>query len=451
MSRILAALAPIRGAFWSGVCGVTAGRFGVDLEPMLVVSVRVRAKHDPEGWLPGEPRPAHAGWFEECLPVAGDAVPLKSLVDVDVSFDGADILRERDVEITVGTGSGEQRMRVDLRSARAELPALVEGLSVSRRRDGAKFQLVAPASRVAGPVASVGWSIDRRVAASGPIAFGLAARADFTDGEHQPIELAIDGVRVSLRDRSVELTYRGWVPERTLVERVVLGVVPAHAARAEASELLAAGLPNASFAWAANVEDAVQGRPPPELAAEERDAARVSAWSDGPGEPSLEPDEYRAIASELARRPRAEVLADYGFDEIGWTREEWAVAERLARASRELGDADTESGAEPSLDRELEAWVTAIRPSSGGGELDLGALARLSAHLSARDPGRVLRDANLTVAELARMEEALERRLSEDPQAEQQFDALFEAARPEAEALAAREAAADLGDEGGAA
>ena len=446
MTRQLVAIAPIREAHWSGLRGVGATGFGAGVDRFVAVSVRVRIGLDTGVWMPGLPIDTFRALFVNSLPSDDDLVPIKDAVDVSASFEGVTALRDKSLEVR----SGEGRALIDGRAPALDAPPVSDGASISIERDAKRFQHAPPEARLGALKGDLSWSIDGATAAEGEIGFGVALRADYSDGLRSVIDMHVDTVHLLLAERAAELVYRGLVVDSPgrLLDRLIIGVVPKSKSDDDVSALLDAGLPTARFVYAANVDDARKRTRPPEPSEEEMVAARMSAWSEGPGEPSLTPDEYGAIVAELARRPRKEVLADNGFDEISWTREEWAVGELLARASREMGRAGAGNDAgEPSLDPEMQEWVDAMRPRAAKGAVDLDAFARLFAHLSTRDPGKVLAERQLSVAEFMAMEAAVAERVDADPREADKLEALVEKHRPEALALAERETEEEVGDE----
>ncbi|MFO0617582.1 MAG: hypothetical protein U0414_33620 [Polyangiaceae bacterium] len=452
MRRHLVALTPIRGAHWSGVRGVTVSRFFTNSYPMTSVCVRVVARLDEGSWLPGEPVEAMPGLFVDTLPRRDDAMPIKGSADVTAAYEGAEILRERRVEVT----SAGARIALDPRAERLEPAPFQDGTIVFLESDLPRFHRVREEQRLQDVGPDIAWHIDGETAASGVLGFTIGVRADFTDGERLLVPMSIDGVEVRLLDRSVELVYRGLFVEGSgrLVDRLVIGVLPGSERESEdVSRELDGALSAAWFGLAASADDAASGRRPPELDDDRRAAARLSAWSDGPGEPSLTPEEYRSVQSELQRRPRAEALAAHGFDEISWTREEWAVGEILARGGQAASDVDADDDAalrSASLDPALEAWLAALTPARAteGAPplLDLDAFAKLSAHVSVRDPARVLGEAKMTVSEYVAREADVLAALDEDPAAADAFAASVARYTLEAEELAERERASLMED-----
>lgn len=457
--RILVALAPIRGAHWSGVRGVTATRWAIDTTPMISVAVRVSAILDGEDWLPGQPQESVDALFLQGPPEPDDAVPIKGSVDVTASFGGSAILAQRAIEVA---SAGGRATPID-HAARTPTGPLDPNRGVVIARDLDRFHHAPPSARLPAIGATLAWTIDGVEAAKGKLGFTIGCRADFVDGGQLPFTTSVDSLRVRPGERSVDLVFRGLFVDEPgrLLERVMVGVVPETRAPADVEEagdapaewgpLFDAALPVAAFALAASFADATAGTRPPELTAEERDAARVSAFSEGPGEPSLTPEEHREIRGELARRPRKEVLAEFGLDEIAWTREEWAVAEILANAGRSTMDApDVDGDAEPALDERAAAWTEAMKPRvEGGAKLDLDAAAKLQANLAAREPGKVLAEAGMTVSEYVGHEAALTERLEGDAREAERFDALVAKYAPDAEQRASMEERATLGQDEG--
>lgn len=450
--RFLVAMAPIRGAHWSGLRGVTATRWAIDTTPMISVAVRVSAVLDGDDWLPGTPETSFDGLFLEGPPEPDDAVPIKGSADVTASFGQSSILARSAIEVA---SAGARATPID-HAARTPVGPLDPNRGVVIARDLDRFHHAPPSARLPAIGATLAWTIDGAEAAKGKLGFTIGCRADFVDGGQLLFTTGVDSLRVRPGEHAVDLVFRGIFVDEPgrLLDRIVVGVVPetrpAEAieegadAPAEWGPLFDAALPIAAFALSASFIDATTGTRPPELTAEERDAARVSAFSDGPGEPSLTPEEHRAIRAELARRPRKEVLAEFGLDEIAWTREEWAVAEILADAGRSTMDAPDDEDAEPALDARAAIWTEAMKPARPT-KLDLDACARLQAHLTAREPGKVLAEAGMTVAEYVGLEAALSDRLDDDAAASERFDALVAKYTPEAQEKAAAEERETIG------
>ncbi len=245
----------------------------------------------------------------------------------------------------------------------------------------------------------------------------------------------VDTIRISAAKRSAEIVYRGLLVEAAggaTPDRIVLAVMPPGISMDDTSLLLDAGLSRSAFALAATTAECMSGARPRTLTDDELTVARMSAWDAGPGEPSISPEEYNAIVSALARRPRAEVLAEFGFDEISWGREEWAVGEKIARASvalAEYADANPDGGddaPEPKLDAEAERWVDAVKPKVDMSLPDLDAYARVTAHMRVRDPSKVLSEAKLTLGEFIAIEQAMSDHLENDADANERLDVLLE-------------------------
>jgi hypothetical protein len=383
----------------------------IDGSPLSALSVRTRVLLDEEKWLPGNPEGA-APVMAPRVPTIDDGVVIKDFADVLVR-DSA-ILREHALSVRIGDAS--------LPASRTSAPewtaiaSLRDRRAVRLRDEIASYQLAPPSWRcdLIEEGASIGWDIDGVAARRGTLDFAIGAVAHTQDGAAKVIQMVCDSIFLDVERGEADLVWRGIFLDPTWgegLERLVVGVLPRGVAEEDRRKLLEEGLARAVFTLAANAGDIEARTPPPPLREEDLAMARLSAWEEGPGDPTLSAEEFALVSSELATGPRADVLSRYGFDEIAWGLEEWAQGERTANESADLPDdiADEEGGG-AIVDGKR---VASVMPARAARDIDIEAYARLVAHLEVRDPARVLAEAKLSVNELIaieqRMDDALER------------------------------------------
>lgn len=426
MTRNLVAWVPIRGTFWSGVTGACVTHWRIDRRLASSLAVRTRVSLDHDVWLPGEPSELAPRAMSR-VPTLDDGMPVKD--DADVFVEHAPGLRGRTVVLRIQSTRIEDALAPD---PGWKGPSFFrDRLSLKSSRSLEAFQLAPPRRRVKpfGENATIGWDVDGFQGPTGSLAFTVGALVHFKDHAPTLVEMLCDSVTVDVDRRELELVWRGIYVDTQWgagVERILIGVLPAGLDEDAHIELLEDGLPHAVFAFAATNEDIEKQVAPPPLRDEEITMARLSSWENGPGACVLSPDEFAQISSELSSGKRDEVLASHGFDEIAWSREEWAQGERVANESAELPDdlGDDDGGSD------IEVKPTRMRIA--GKKIDIADYAKLSAHLEVRDPARVLAEAKLSVGEFVALEETMADALDEDADLAAEFERLVPTYREEA-------------------
>ena len=427
MTRVLLAMVPIRGTFWSGIGGGCVTCWHIDGSPMSTLAIRTRASLNQEIWLPGDPSEIPPRMISR-VPTFDDGIPLKDRADVFV--DESPTLRRRRLSIRTGSTQFEDAFATE--PGWTEGSFLRDRASLRLDRDLETFQLAPPRRRaeLLEEGVMIGWDIDGIHGSAGSLDFTVGALVHFKDDDATLVEMICDSVYIDVDRREIELVWRGSYLDATWgaeVERILIGVLPAGLEEDEQAELLEEGLPRAVFTLAATNDDIEARVAPPLLREEEVTMARLSSWENGPGAPVLSADEFAQISSEVSSSPRAEVLAVYGFDEIAWGLEEWAQGECVANESAELpddlGDEDREGN--------IEVKPARMRAPSQK-KLDIADYARLSAQLEVREPARVLAEAKLSVGELLELEQTMSEALETNEGLAAEFDRLLPTYRDEA-------------------
>lgn len=409
MTRILLAQVPTRTTFWSGISGGCVTHWNIDGTPSSSLSVRTRVRLDENDWLPGHPsdRPIEPS---RNVPTWQDGVPIKD--NADVFVDPVTGFRGRTITLRIGSSRINDALAPNPASWKE--PAFRRDRVVIKvKRDAESLQLAPFPKRAElfGAKAPIGWDIDGVQGPSGLLGFTLGAFVQFKENDPILVEMLCDAIHVDMNQIELELVWRGiyfdpsWGAD---VERILIGILPPDLDEDAQIERLEEGLPLAVFAWAATSEDIEKQVAPPPLQEEQLAMVRLSTWENGPGACMLTQDEFSQVSSELALRPRGEVLAAHGFDEIGWSREEWAQSERIANESASLPDdfGDDETNA--------AIQVKPVRPAFTPKKIELEEYARLSAHLELRDPARVLSEAKLSVNEFLVIEETMSSMIDAD-------------------------------------
>lgn len=404
---------------------------------MSTLSVRARVLLDGDAWLPGHPSDAPPALMRRVVTI-DDGAPIKDQADVFVSDEP--LLRRAAISVRIG----ETNLTLDPASeppwtARASLR---DQASVRLASDIEAFQLARPSRRASliGEGATIGWSVGGVAGPSGALDFAVAALVHFDNGDASLVEMVCDSILLDIERARAELVWRGIYIDETWgegTERILIGVVPGGVSGQTQVELLEQGLPRAVFTLAGDAKDIEERRAPPLMREEELAMERLAAWEEGPGAPTLSADEFAQISTELALGERSEVLAKSGFDEIAWGLEEWAQGEQAASQS---------AGLSGSLADEKNAGSIDVKPAPrrppGRPRLDITEYARLLAHLEAREPGRVLAEAKLSVRGLFEIEEVMNGALESDKALADELERLRPTFQEEAKAAHAADLAA---------
>lgn len=427
MTRVLLAWVPTRTTFWSGLSGGCVTYWNIDGTPTSALSLRTRVRLDEDVWLPGDPseRPIE---MPPRVPTWQDGIPIKDNADVFVA--PAPGLRGRTIALQIGSSRVDDALAPNPPSWKE--PAFRHDcVAVKLERDAESFQL-APFHKRAElfeAKASLGWDVDGLQGPAGTLGFGVGAFVQFKEQDPILVEMLCDAVYVDLNRGEWELVWRGiffdnhWGAD---IERILIGILPPDLEEDARIERLEEGLPLAVFSWSATSDDIEKELAPPRLRDEDLAIARLSTWENGPGACLLSQDEYSQISSELAARPRGEVLGAHGFDEIGWSREEWAQSERIANESASLPD---DLGDD---DKNADIQVKPVRPAFTPKKIEIAEYARLSAHLELRDPARVLSESKLSVNEFLVIEETMTTLIDGDEALAAAFDTQLATYRAEA-------------------
>jgi len=249
------------------------------------------------------------------------------------------------------------------------------------------------------------------------------------------ILLRLDTILVDTDRRVVDLTWRGFLKlpraARVACDRLVIGWVdPAtwDNERAGAAWLrLLRELPRGEFFWATERADALAGREPPPLTEEEAVMARFASWDQSAAPTAqIEISERARIAAELAeqREPRVDILARHELDEHGWSLEERATLEELARPPTSPAEA-------ASQERYARAFVEAQESFAKPAEADvsLEAFARIIATAENGRHEPVLREMGLGLGAVFRLERRFRRAAIDNPRASYELSEALAAAR----------------------
>ena len=427
MTRVLLAWVPTRTTFWSGISGGCVTHWNIDGTPSSSLSLRTHVRLDEDVWLPGNPsdRPLEA---PPRVPTWQDGIPIKESADVFVV--PAPGLRGRTITLKIGSTRIEDALAPNPTSW-TEPGFRRDCVSIKVKRDAESLQL-APFQKRAElfeAKASLGWDIDGIQGPVGTLGFTVGAFVRFKEGDPILVEMLCDAVYVDTNRGELELIWRGIYFDNTWsadVEHILIGILPPDLEEDAQIERLEEGLPLAAFSYAATSDDIEKQVAPPRLREEDLAMARLSTWENGPGACILTQDEFSQISAELASRPRGEVLDAHGFDEIGWSREEWAQSERIANESASLPD---DLGDD---DKNADIQVKPVRPPFTPRKIEISEYARLSAHLELRDPARVLSESKLSVNEFLIIEETMATLIDGDEALAAAFDTHIAAYRAEA-------------------
>ena len=428
MTRALIAWVPVRGTFWSGLSGGCVTHWCMNRTFTSTLAVRTRVSLDGDAWLPGDPSDTPPTMTNRA-PSLDDGVAAKDAADVFVES-AAGFLR-RTITARFGKTRIEDLLAPDF--GWCAPPFSRDGGALDLDTDVEALQL-APAHRRAamfGENTALGWEVDRLGGPSGSLGFVVGALVFFQDKAPILVEMLCDSVYIDLVQQQMELVWRGIYLDDSWgvdVERILVGVLPPGLDEENQVRLLEEGLAHAVFTWSAINEDIENQSAPPPLDEDEQAMARLSSWDEGPGACVLGADEFAKISAELSTgKKREEVLAAHGFDEIAWSREEWAHSERIANESAEMPD---NLGDEESTDN---LQIKPIRAPTTPKKIDLAEYARLSAHLEVRNPARVLAEAHLSVAEFVAIEQSMSEALDADPDLAQEFERLVPTHNEEAQ------------------
>ncbi len=431
MNRLLLAWVPIRGTFWSGLTGGCVTHWRIDKNPTTTIAVRTRVTLDQNAWLPGNPS-EFARRIEARVPTVDDGIPIKDRADVFVEpYPG---LRGRTLLLRVESTRIADVFAPD--PEWNERSFVRDRVSVKLARDLDGFQTAPPRCRAElfGAGATIGWDIDGIQGPTGSIDFAVGTLVHFKENDPILVEMFCDSVYIDVNRREMELVWRGIYMDPTWgddVERIILGVLPTGLDEHAQTALLEEGLSRAIFTFAAISDDIEKHVAPPPLRDEEITMARLSSWENGPGAPLLSADEFAQISSVLALETssdsKAKILAAHEFDEIAWSREQWAQGERVANESAALPDDIGDDDGEANIEVKPARSRVVLKKN-----LDIADYARLSAHIEVRDPARVLDEAKLSVGEFVAIEESMSDVMEEDARLAAEYERLLPTYRDEA-------------------
>lgn len=426
MTRALLAWVPIRGTFWSGLGGGCVTHWRIKRKLTSALAVRTRVSLQDDAWLPGHPSEFPPRAMGQ-IPTLDDGMPAKDSADVFVQ--ASEGWRGRTISLQIVSTHIEDALAPE--PDWQERPFLRDGLNLKSADDLERFQLAPPRRRaeLIRENATIGWNIDGIPGPAGALAFNVGALVHFKDSGSILVDMLCDSVYIDLDLREMELVWRGIYVDSQWgahVERIVLGVLPPGLDEDAQIELLEEGLPYAVFTRGATNGDIEKHVAPPHLRDEEVTMARLSSWEKGPGACVLSTDEFVQISSELSSGPRARVLEAHGFDEIAWSREEWAQSERVANESAELPDDFGDDDGRANVD------VKPSRARVAPKKVEIAEYAKLSAHIEVRDPARVLAEVKLSVGEFVALEETMAEALDEDEALASEFSKLLPTYRHEA-------------------